>query len=134
MLPEGILVARRTPIQHDAIVTAFAEKLKQARRSRGMTQRDLARVTGLTESYISRLENGAIAPGIDLVARLARALGTPMAELLPLADSAETDARAVATAQAKRLFASVLESSDPSFVFLLTQILALLAEAVERQR
>ena len=127
-------MARKTPIRHDPIVVAFAEKLRQVRRSRGMTQRDLARVAPLTESYISRLENGTIAPGIDLVARLARALGCPIGEFLPLDDSPENDSRAVVTEQAKRLFESVLKSRDPSFVFLLAQILALLGEAVERQR
>jgi transcriptional regulator with XRE-family HTH domain len=127
-------MARKTPIRHDVIVAAFAEKLRRARRSRGMTQRDLARASQLTESYISRLENGAIAPGIDLVARLARALGSPIGDLLPAAEKPEDDARAVATEQAKRLFESVLRSPDPSFVFLLVQILALLAEGVERQR
>jgi len=125
---------RKTQIRHDAIVAAFAEKLRQARRSRGMTQRDLARESHLTESYISRLENGAIAPGIDLVARLARALGSPIGELLPVGEAPERNARAVATEQAKRLFESVLQSQDPSFVYLLVQILALFAEAVERQR
>jgi transcriptional regulator with XRE-family HTH domain len=125
---------RKTQIRHDAIVAAFAEKLRQARHSRGMTQRDLAREAHLTESYISRLENGAMAPGIDLVARLARALGSPIGELLPLNEASEGSSRAVATAQAKRLFESILQSQDPSFVFLLAQILAFLAEAVERQR
>ncbi len=126
-------MARKTAIRHDAIVNAFAEKLRQVRRSRGMTQRDFARIAHLTESYLSRLEGGTIAPGIDLVARLARALGIPIAELLPSEDSPDVS-RAVAVEQAKRLFESVLQSQDSSFIFLLAQILALLAEAVERQR
>src|SRR5580692_33092 len=114
-------MARKTPIRHDAIVSAFAEKLRQVRRSRGMTQRDLARVTHLAESYISRLENGAIAPGIDLVARLARALGVPVEDLLRLPEAPDTAALAVATEQAKHLFDSILQSQDPTFVFLLLQ-------------
>jgi transcriptional regulator with XRE-family HTH domain len=127
-------MARKTPIRHDAIVSAFAEKLRQVRRSRGMTQRDLGRVTQLAESYISRLENGAMAPGIDLVARLARALGVPLEDLLRLPESPDTAALAVATEQAKHLFDSILKSQDPTFVFLLVQNLALISAAVERQR
>jgi transcriptional regulator with XRE-family HTH domain len=127
-------MARKTPIRQHAIVAAFAERLRQARRSRGMTQRELARLAHLTESYISRLEKGAIAPGIDLVARLAGALGCPLGELLPLADAPERDARAVVTDQAKRHFESVLGAREPSLIFLLAQVLALLAEAAERQR
>jgi transcriptional regulator with XRE-family HTH domain len=134
MTYEGVLVPRKTPIRQAEIVAEFAEKLRQLRRSRGMTQRDLARESLLTESYISRLENGAIAPGIDLVARIARALGSPIGELLPVAESRKDASLSVATEQAKRLFDVVLKSRDPSFVFLMTQILALLAEAVERQR
>jgi transcriptional regulator with XRE-family HTH domain len=130
----GDSMARKPPIRHDAIVAAFSEKLRQIRRSRGMTQRDLAHISHLTESYISRLESGTIAPGIDLVARLSRALGISIAELLPLDEPPETVSRAVVTEQAKRLFESVLQSQDPSFVLLLAQILSLLAEAVERQR
>jgi transcriptional regulator with XRE-family HTH domain len=127
-------MARTPPIRHHSIVAAFAEKLRQVRRSRGMTQRELARLAHVTESYVSRLENATIAPGIDLVARLAGALGCPIGELLPLADAPEAASRAVATDQARRLFDLILGSRDPSFVFLTAQILALLAEAVERQR
>ena len=129
-----MIVARKTPVRQDEIVAGFAERLRQLRRSRGMTQRDLARESHLTESYISRLENGAIAPGIDLVARIARALGSPIGELLPPLEVQENASLSVASEQAKRLLESILKSRDPSFVFLLAQILALLAEAVERQR
>jgi len=129
-----VIVARKTPVRQDEIVAGFAERLRQLRRSRGMTQRDLARESHLTESYISRLENGAIAPGIDLVARIARALGSPIGELLPPLEVQENASLSVASEQAKRLLESILKSRDPSFVFLLAQILALLAEAVERQR
>jgi len=130
----GVPVSRKTPVRHDEIVAGFAERLRQLRRARGMTQRDLARESQLTESYVSRLENAAIAPGIDLVARIARALGSPIAELLPPVEARHDASLSVATDQAKRLFEQVLKTRDPSFVFLLAQFLALLAEAVERQR
>src|SRR5215468_4954507 len=101
-------MTRKTPIRHDAIVSAFAEKLRQVRRARGMTQRDLARVAHVAESYLSRLENATIAPGIDLVARLAAALGCPLGELLPLAEPSASASRAVVADQAKRLFETIL--------------------------
>src|SRR5579872_6781690 len=104
----GEIMARKTPIRQDAVVTAFAERLRHVRHSRGMTQRDVARLAHLTESYVSRLESGLIAPGIDLVARLARALGSSISELFPLDDQPGEAARAVAADQAKRLFAAVL--------------------------
>ena len=127
-------MARKTPIRHDPVVSVFAEKLRQIRRSRGMTQRDLARQAHLTESYLSRLESGQIAPGIDLVARISRALGISFAELVPPDESAVNLPLKVLTDQAKHLFETVLRSQDPAFFVLLNQILALLAESVERQR
>ena len=45
-------------MQHDEIVRLFADRLREIRRSRGMTQAELARQTSLTVSYVSRLETG----------------------------------------------------------------------------
>jgi transcriptional regulator with XRE-family HTH domain len=126
-------MARKIPIRHDPVVRAFAEQLRRIRRSRGMTQRDLARKSHLTESYLSRLEAGLIAPGIDLLARIARALGSPIADLLS-SEEETVDTAGVLKEQAKQLFDTVLSAPDPSFLLLLNQILALIAESVERQR
>ncbi len=48
-----------------------------------MTQRDLADKANITFSYISRLEAGGVAPGIDLLERLAIALDVNPIDLLP---------------------------------------------------
>jgi transcriptional regulator with XRE-family HTH domain len=70
-------------IDHDPIVARFGHRLREVRTSRGFTQSQLAATAEVTISYITRLENGSSAPGIDLVARLAAALGTTVADLLP---------------------------------------------------
>ncbi len=70
-------------VRQAGIVQAFAERLKAARQARGMTQRDLADKAHVTFSYISRLEAGASAPGIDTLDQLARALQINVIELLP---------------------------------------------------
>lgn len=67
----------------------FAERLRELRRSRGMTQAELARRADVSVTHLSELENADIAPGIDLVDRLARALGAAPAELLPSAPPVE---------------------------------------------
>lgn len=36
----------------------FSENLKRLRKEAGMTQRELAKLVGVTSSYISKLENG----------------------------------------------------------------------------
>jgi transcriptional regulator with XRE-family HTH domain len=67
-----------------------------------MTQAELGRRAQVTTSYIWRLESGGAAPGIDLVARLARALGTTSHDLLPAGAPPETIA--VLRDQARGLF------------------------------
>lgn len=125
-------MARKTPIRHDPVVHAFAERLREIRRSQGMTQRDLARRAHLTESYLSRLESAQIAPGVDLVARIARALGVTVADLVPSEPPAEP--LAILEDQARHLFDVVLRVRDRSYLQQLNQFLALLAESAERER
>ena len=58
------------------IVRLFAEKLREVRQSRGLTQAELAERAEVSPTHLSELENCEVAPGIDLVDRLAQALGT----------------------------------------------------------
>jgi transcriptional regulator with XRE-family HTH domain len=89
-------------IQHDEIVLRFSERLRLLRLSCGMSQAELARQAQCTTNYISKLEASGAAPGIDLVARLAKALGVPIAELLPMV--VDQDELEVTRKQAKKLF------------------------------
>jgi len=113
-------------IDHEAVVRRFGERLKELRRVRGMTQTDLAEKTAITASYIGRLERAGAAPGVDLVARLAVALGTTIADLLPEADP--PDQAPVLRDQARKLFDAVIKSDDVVTLQLLAQFLARLAE------
>jgi transcriptional regulator with XRE-family HTH domain len=90
--------------------------------SRGMTQADLARQAQVTVSYVWRLESAGAAPGIDLVERLAKALGVGIGELLT--DGAGPDPVAVLKAQARRLFDAVLASADRDDLLALNPLLA----------
>jgi len=124
------MAIRKKSIRHDEIVIRFGERLRETRLSMGMSQADLAARAEVTTNYISRLEGGGAAPGIDLVARLASALGVSIAELLPtsppLADMAVT------RQQAKKLFDALLQTEDRAVLHLMTQLLARLAEATNR--
>jgi transcriptional regulator with XRE-family HTH domain len=95
-----------------------------------MSQAELARQAEVTTNYISRLEGGGAAPGIDLVARLALALGVAVVELLPT--EAEVDELAIARQRAKKLFDELLRCDDRAVLLVLTQVLARLAEATNR--
>jgi len=55
-------------------VTA-GELLRSARRQRGLNQAELARRAGTTQTYVSRLERGAVQPSITTLQRLLHAAG-----------------------------------------------------------
>ena len=121
---------RKKTIRHDEIVARFGQRLRELRLSRGMSQAELAGQSKITTNYVSRLEGGGAAPGIDLVARLAVSLGVPIADLLPTTPG--PDELTVTRQQAKRLFDSLLRSEDRAVLLLLTQLLARLSEATNR--
>ena len=123
---------RKSRIRHAEIVNRFAARLREVRRSRGMTQANLAQHAQVTPSYIGRLEAGGASPGIDLVDRLARALGTTVTDLLPTA--APPDTVALLREQAKHLFETVIHSADRETLLMLNPLLARLAEAPIRSR
>lgn len=82
---------RKSRIQQASVVSFFAERLRGLRIARGLTQRQVADDAKVTLSYISRLEAGGVAPGIDTVERLATALNVHMTELLPQLPSQESE-------------------------------------------
>jgi transcriptional regulator with XRE-family HTH domain len=49
--------------------------LHQARKVAKMTQEELAKRTGTTKSYISRIDNGSISPSVGVFYRFIAALG-----------------------------------------------------------
>jgi transcriptional regulator with XRE-family HTH domain len=57
--------------------------IQTLREAKGLTQRDLAKKTGVTPGYIAQLEMGARKnPSLEVLRRLAKALGVPVTELL----------------------------------------------------
>src|SRR3954470_874520 len=122
-------MARRKPaIRHAEIVGLFGARLRETRLSRGMTQADLAQEAEVSVNYVGRLESGGAAPGIDLVDRLARALGTSVSELLPGEKSPET--LLVLRQQARRLFDALDQTADRETLLMLNPLLARLVEAL----
>jgi len=113
-------------IDHDKIVQRFGGRLREVRTARGMTQTDLAANAQVSPAYVGRLERGEAAPGIDLVDRLAAALGTTAGDLLPSAESPDT--AGVLRDQARRQFDAVVDAADQATLSLLVQFLARLRE------
>jgi transcriptional regulator with XRE-family HTH domain len=125
-------MANRRAKKRAEIVRLFAERVRELRLSRGMTQAELARRAEVSVTHLSELENGEIAPGIDLVDRLARALGGTVADLLP--PGAPADALPVLREQAERLFGALLQKGDRETFLRLNPFLALLVEAAGKRR
>ena len=63
--------------EYDALRPEFAiiQAIIDARKASGMTQKDLAEKTGITQGDISRLENGSANPSLKTLQRLADAMG-----------------------------------------------------------
>ncbi len=118
--------AKKQEIQHDEVVARFAARLRQKRLDRGFTQAELAEAAQTSPAYLGRLERGGAAPGVDLVAKLASALGCKIAELLP--DEDEPDAAAVLRDRARTLFDELVETDDQAALSLLVQFMSRLSQ------
>ena len=57
------------------------DRLKRLRKSRGMTQMDMAEMLGVTQSKISRLERGVIPITVDELTAIAEVLEVPVCTL-----------------------------------------------------
>jgi transcriptional regulator with XRE-family HTH domain len=56
------------------VYRAFGERIAQERARRALSQRELAELTGTTQSAVARLEGGSRAPRLDTLLRVANAL------------------------------------------------------------
>lgn len=126
------MAKRKSQIQHAEIVERFSGRLRELRLSRGMTQAELARLALVTASYVGRLESAGAAPGIDLVERLATALGTSTHDLLPTTESPDT--LPILQERARTLFESLMKSASREDLLFLCPLLSRLAESPTRRR
>ena len=63
----------------------FGQTLKEIRRSKGVTQRQLAAGVGVDFSYISKVENDRMPPpAADTIVKICEKLGVPPDELLAM--------------------------------------------------
>lgn len=57
-------------------------KLKRLRTARKLSRYALARRAGISRVYVTKLEEGRSDPTVGMLAKLAKALGVPVTELL----------------------------------------------------
>ena len=56
----------------------LADRLRQFREAKNLSQGDIEKRTGLLRCYISRVENGHTVPAIETLEKISRALEVPM--------------------------------------------------------
>ncbi|MGH8816256.1 MAG: helix-turn-helix domain-containing protein, partial [Achromobacter pestifer] len=66
-------------------------RLRTLRRQQSLSLEQLAQRTGLTKSYLSKLERGLSEPSISTVLRLAEAYGVGVSQLVGTDDTAQDE-------------------------------------------
>jgi transcriptional regulator with XRE-family HTH domain len=64
-------------------VPYIGKRLKNRRLRAGLTQQELADLAGTTQTTVARIERDAVEPEVTTIRKLARALGTTPADLIP---------------------------------------------------
>jgi len=60
----------------------MGRNLKRIRTERGISQGDIGRTLGVHKGYISNVENGKVNPTLATIAKLAKAIGVSIGELM----------------------------------------------------
>ncbi len=100
----------------EGLPVQFGEKLRELRKSKGLTLRALAEAVKVDFSYLSKIENGksGYLPGAPLIRSLAQAVGTDPLELLQIANKVPPEMEAIAgNAKARRFLMRAGEIASP---------------------
>ncbi len=81
----ALAVANLTPIsqqmQEEVVNMVIADRLRNIRKMKKLSQGEMEKRTGLLRSHLSRVENGHTVPTIETLEKLARALEVPLYQL-----------------------------------------------------
>jgi transcriptional regulator with XRE-family HTH domain len=77
--------------EQTSVRISLGRRIRQIRRTQGISQEELAHRSGLDRSYVGCIERGERNVSIDNITSLARALDVPIATLLTFSE--ETDPR-----------------------------------------
>ncbi len=70
------------PTSQEGQPLTIGQRIHAVRRARRLTQRDVARRTGIAEPFLSRVENNHAQPSVSTLERLAEAMGVTLGDLL----------------------------------------------------
>jgi len=94
----------------------FGERLRQARKEKGLTLRELASAAGVNFTYLSKIENDRVSytPAADTIRELARILNVDALEFLTLANKLPKELEPMnANIQARRFFDRASQVASP---------------------
>ena len=77
----------------DAVLVAFGEFVRAQRRLAQVSQRNLARMSGVSDSYLSQIERGNYQPSPQVVKALARAFGLDPKQLYTMLGFMDPDGK-----------------------------------------
>ena len=63
-------------------LSELAQRIRAIRRERGLTLEEVASKSGLTRSWLSKVENFRVTPSLPALSQIAQVLGIPVAELV----------------------------------------------------
>jgi XRE family transcriptional regulator, aerobic/anaerobic benzoate catabolism transcriptional regulator len=98
----------------DAFAAEVGRLLRLARAKRGMTRRQLAHDSGISERYLAQIESGQGNPSVIILRSIAQALEAPIVELLP-----HSEQHSAAMSQVLDLLARVSPSELPALAELI---------------
>jgi transcriptional regulator with XRE-family HTH domain len=128
----GNPVAKRIRKRQGSVVEDFANRLRECRRKRGLSQMKLAAKAGVNLSYLNKLERAEATPGLDVIARLAEALGVAASELV--SPPGKSDPLPAMRQQALRNLEAAIAKSDRTVLEMLAMLGSLVDNALSRNR
>jgi transcriptional regulator with XRE-family HTH domain len=87
--PQSTVTDSPVPVDGQDLAISLGQALRERRKSRGLTLQKLADECGLSQPFLSQLENGKAMPSLLALHEVAAALGTSAQELLQPSNSAE---------------------------------------------
>lgn len=75
----------QSPNAKEPALVAFGEAVRTARTARGISQEELAHLSGIDRSYLGAIERGEQNAGLLHLARIAEALNSSLVELVAAA-------------------------------------------------
>ncbi|MEA2323227.1 MAG: hypothetical protein QOD81_3077 [Solirubrobacteraceae bacterium] len=105
---------------NEAQLEALGALIRAQRAAAGLSLRELAERTAVSNAYLSQIERGLHEPSISVLSAIARALDVQLAELLRRAGLLETDAAGALVIDTEAAILGDPQLSEPQRIALLS--------------